>query len=410
MPYITRADGVHFVIPSYRDVLIARNKHTVQKDVLALSQNYGGYITLQRKTAQQYELAFSQDSGYSLGETVWHQFKKPADMVYCEAVPNSTEAILVIVKDGAVYLDGSFPIESIPEELIIFLTQQNNFEIYIYGDVPISEKPVEGKFSFDGASVKSFTVLPEPVFEKLPLLPAYHFKLVDVVLKENGIGVFPVKMLVNVLMGIGAIIGLYYLFTMKPREPDVVVVEPNPYQGYVDALSTPAPDQVVAGFVNRLLLLYSVPGWSATNIAYKGGAVQAKMKSDGNSIAALKKWCQENGCEVGIITSGIVVTFDLGIKNRLKPKKIYPSREILANFIDNISVVYPGNNLALADNKLTGPFSTMKLTINLKEVTPVVLSMIGSQMTGLPFSINEIQAAQRGPYLFGTISLDGLGI
>lgn len=409
MPYITRADGVHFVIPSYRDVLIARSNSALQKEVVDLSQNYGAFITLQRKNAQQYDVAFSQDAGYSLGETVWQYFKRPADMVYCEAVPNSTEAILVIVKDSSVYLDGSFPIESIPEELIIFLTQQNNFEIYISGDVPISEKPVEGKFSFDGASVKSFSVLPEPIFSKLPLLPAYHFQLVDTVLKENGIGVFPIKALLNILMVIGGVIGLYYLATMKPREPDKVVMEPNPYQVYVDALASPAPDEVVAKLVDRILILYSIPGWSVTAISYKGGGIQAKMRSDGSSVSALQKWCRENGADMGIITTGIIVNFNSNIKDRIKPKQIYPKKDVLINFIDNIATVYPGNNLRLSESKITGPFTAFKITLDIKNSTPVILNMIGSQLRGLPFAVSEINLTQRDLFLFGTITLDGFG-
>src|SRR5579862_9218133 len=183
MPYITRDDGEHFVIPSYRDVLSAKQKSQLKKDILLLSQSYGEYITLQQKSPTQYEVAFSPDTGYLLGESIWHHFKRPPDMIYCEEVPGTTEAILVIVKNGSVYLDGSFPKESIPEELIIFLTQENHFEIYTYGDVTISQTPAEGKFSFESNSVKSFTVLDKPVFPTLPLLKIYRLQLVEPVLK-----------------------------------------------------------------------------------------------------------------------------------------------------------------------------------------------------------------------------------
>ena len=141
MPYITRDDGEHFVIPSYRDVLSAKQKSQLKKDILLLSQSYGEYITLQRKNAAQYEVTFSPDTGYLLGESIWHHFKRPLDMIYCEVIANTAEAILVIVKEGSVYLDGRFPLEGIAEELVVFLTQHNQFEIYIYGDVPIAQTP-----------------------------------------------------------------------------------------------------------------------------------------------------------------------------------------------------------------------------------------------------------------------------
>ena len=52
----------------------------------------------------------------------------------------------MIVKSGSVYLDGSFPIDSISEELVIFKTQQINFDIYIYCYVPINPPPQPRKF------------------------------------------------------------------------------------------------------------------------------------------------------------------------------------------------------------------------------------------------------------------------
>src|SRR3990167_1150336 len=102
MAYITREDGERFVIPSYRDVLSAKKPSLLKKEVLLLSSNYGEYVALQRKNIQQYEAAFSPDPGYLLGETVWHYFKRPIDLIYCEAIPNTNHAILVIVKGGSV--------------------------------------------------------------------------------------------------------------------------------------------------------------------------------------------------------------------------------------------------------------------------------------------------------------------
>src|SRR5690349_14472679 len=120
MPYITREDGERFIIPSYRDVLSAKKPSLLRREVMLLSQNYGEYIALQRKNIQQYEVAFSNEPGYLLGESVWNYFKRPQDLIYCEAIPNTFEAILVIVKSGIVYLDGSFPLDVIVDELVIF--------------------------------------------------------------------------------------------------------------------------------------------------------------------------------------------------------------------------------------------------------------------------------------------------
>lgn len=408
MPYITREDGIHFVIPSYRDVLIAK-KSAIAKEVIALSQSYGEYITMQRKGLDQYEVAFSPDAGYSLGETVWYHFNRPVDMIYCEQIPNTTEAILVIVKGGSVYLDGSFPVESIPEELVIFLTQQNNFEIFVHGDVPISEKPTDGKFSFEPSSVKSFKVLDEPVFKNLPLLKAYNFQLVDVVLKEQGIGVFPVKQLVMV---VGGLIAAWVLYSMifGGKEEEVVEVAENPYEGYVTSLASPAPDQVMSEYVKTVNLFLSAPGWSPATIVYKSNSVDSLMRSSGNDIETIFQWCKKNNLQVKIKAIGIVVSRNINLPSRQKPKQIYKMDEILASIIDNLAKVFPGNNVTLSEGtKGPGVFSSNKLTISVSSASPMVLTLIGEQLKGLPLNVSAISMAMTNESLNGTIDLEVLG-
>src|SRR5665213_2262909 len=104
MPHITREDGEHFVTPSYRDILSAKKASLLKKEILLLSSNYGNFITLHRKNADQFEAAFSNEPGNLLGETVWYYFKRPNDLIYCEAISGTSEAILVIVKNGSVWL------------------------------------------------------------------------------------------------------------------------------------------------------------------------------------------------------------------------------------------------------------------------------------------------------------------
>ena len=230
----------------YRDVLDAKKPALFRKEVLSLSSSYGDYIALQRKNTDQYEVAFSSDPGYLLGETVWHYLKRPQDLIYCEAIPDSTEAILVIVKSGSVYLDGNFSLDTIPDELVIFQTQKNDFEIVIYGDVPISQFPEDGTFSFSESSVKSFTILPEPIFPTLPIVKAFQLQLVDAVLNATGIGVFPLKKVVLGLVAVGCVwMAWAYLSTHKPELPQVLIKATNPYQNYISYLSSADPVEEV---------------------------------------------------------------------------------------------------------------------------------------------------------------------
>ncbi len=410
MPYITREDGEHFVIPSYRDVLTVKQKSQLKKDILLLSQSYGEYITLQKKSAAQYEVAFSPDTGYLLGESIWHHFKKPLEMIYCEAIPNTTEALLVIVKAGSVYLDGSFPLDSIPEELIIFLTQQNNFEIYTYGDVPISETPESGKFSFEASSVKSFKILEKPAFPTLPLLKIYQLQLVDPVLKAQGIGVFPTRQVITLIIIAGLAWMIWsYLTTPKTEVPTTAPVT-NLYQVYYDTLSSPAPDQEVNQLLDVMNVIGTMPGWAIKEINYSKGAVTASVTSNGGKTEELYAWAAVKKITVNIKKEGIDITTNITLAKRPKPTKIYKIKDVIAVFIDRLSTVYPGNHLTLGDFTSKGPFKDVLITITLENMRPLVLQLIGKQFRDLPLVLQNIKlSTQQGNAFNGSITIEALG-
>jgi hypothetical protein len=411
MPYITREDGEHFVIPSYRDVLTVKQKSQLKKEILLLSQSYGEYITLQKKSATQYEVAFSPDTGYLLGESLWHNFKKPLDMIYCEVIPNTTEAILVIVKSGSVYLDGSFPLDSIPEELIIFLTQQNNFEIYVYGDVPISQEPEAGKFSFEPSSVKSFNVLDKPVFPSLPLLKMYQLQLVDPVLKAQGIGVFPTKQ----LLGVGAVIVVGYLLYMfvtseKEAVPTQTTPQVNPYQLYLNTLSSPAPSAEISEFVKKLQIFYQMPGWEVSDIKYIHSQINADVLSNGGTIEMLSKWADDNQMHMIIKKNGITVTKFIDVPKRSYPKYIYSIDKVISRIVDKMATVNPGNNITLGNFDRKGNFTDVLVTIKVDKISPTILDLIGKQFNDLPLVLHDLTLSVGTDFvLTGTITIDALG-
>lgn len=410
MPYITREDGEHFVIPSYRDVLTSRNKPQLKKDIILLSQSYGEYITLQRKSAMQYEVAFSPDTGYLLGESIWHYFKRPVDMIYCEAIPNTSEALLVIVKAGSVYLDGSFPVDSIPEELIIFLTQQNSFEIYIYGDVPISQTPESGKFSFEASSVKSFTVLDQPVFEKLPLLKAYQLQLVDQVLKSQGIGVFPTRAIVLFLLVIALLWFVYKLFTTEESiiEP-ITVSQENPYQEYNATLMSPAPQQEMDLVVDKVRLVSTLPGWIPTGINYQNKLLTITITSLGGSVDNLFQWANSNNAVTQVVQTGFQLIFTIDVPNRDLPPNIYPLKQVMGRFVDRLAKVYPGNVLSITEITEKGAYLNLKFNLTIANASPLLLDLISDQFKDLPFVLETIQLTMENGIINGSIEMQALG-
>lgn len=410
MPYITREDGEHFVIPSYRDVLTVTQKSQLRKEILMLSRNYGEYITLQKKSATQYEVAFSPDMGYLLGESIWQHFNRPADLIYCEVIPNTTEAILVIVKSGSVYLDGSFPLDSIPEELIIFLTQQNNFEIYLYGDTPISQEPEAGKFSFEPGSVKSFTQLDQPVFPSLPLLKMYQLQLVDPVLKAQGIGGFPTRQVIIALIVLAGLWAGYKFIVGRKAEEVKTVQQVNPYQTYLNLLTSAAPDEEISKLVDRINILFQIPGWRLSDIKYLRNNVTAGVLSNGSSIAELYAWCDNHKANAVIKRKGISVSMYVDTVNRSQPKTIYPIQKVIATLVDRISRVVPGNSMELSDFVKKGPYTTIQVRLKISGISPLLLNLIGKQFNGLPIVLHDVTVDKiENGNMTGSITFDALG-
>lgn len=413
MPYITREDGERFIIPSYRDVLSIKKSSLLKREILLLANSYGEYIALQKKNVDQYEIAFSPDSGALLGETVWHYFKRPRDLIYCEAIPNTSEAILVIVKSGSVYLDGSFPIDSIPEELVIFQSQHNQFEVYLYGDVPISQVPTEGKFSFDASSIKSFSILDKPVFPTLPIVKAFQLQLVDVVLKTHGIGVLPVKQMSVVILIIFFLwMGWTYISTHKKQIiiPQVFVSVVSPYQVYMSTLASPNPATVIHQVVNNIGLLFTIPGWYPDAFTYKSDkGFKTSVKSLGARTSVLYNWAKKNNLKIELQTTGFYLTAALVVRDRPVPTVIYKLNDVIANLIDRLSYIIPGNPLVIGAYTDKGKYFETQLTISFDNLSPTMLNAIGQQLKTLPLVLSSIDATVSKGNLTGSIILIALG-
>lgn len=411
MAYITRDDGVQFVVPSYRDVITMRSAGALKKEIYSLSSNYGEYITMQQKGAIQYEVAFSPDTGYLLGESIWHQFKRPMDLVYCEVVPNTSEAILVIVVSGSVYLDGRFQTDSIPDELVVFLTQKNKFDIYTYGDVPISQEAEIGKFSFEADSVKSFTVLDKPVFAELPLLRMYQLQLVDTVLKENKIGTLPLRKIALGVIIAGMLFLMWNLMSSGQDEVKAVVLpEVNPYIAFNKIMTSPAPDQEMQAVLKAVDRLFTMPGWTIIQMDYVSKAASTKVTSGGTSIAVLQNWAMNNEATVDINKAGIFVVMPIKITDRKTPTKIYPTKSVVMTFIDRIATVYPGNNVRFSSIDGKGIHKTSKLEITIDKLTPVTLGLISEQFKDLPLVLKGVSLKlDRTGTLSGKILIEAVG-
>jgi len=307
-------------------------------------------------------------------------------------------------------LDGSFPVDTIPEELVVFLTQQNNFDIYIYGDVPISQTLEEGKFSFERQHVKSFNNLSESVFQQLPKINAFHLKPVDIVLKNQGIGTLPVK---KVLVGVIVLVLLWmivnYITTHKKELPISIVGVINPYQLYLANLTSPAPSDEIKNLNIQLAQIFSMPGWIPSTLEYNKGVMRFSVKSMGTDAGTLSSWAKRNRFQLEIARDGFYLTQTLFTRNRIPPTTINRLDDVIINVVDRLQLVLPGNRLTLGETINRGQYKEMLLTINVDDITLATLGLIARQLNNLPLVISKISFTFPKGMLSGTIILLALG-
>jgi hypothetical protein len=413
MPFITRDDGERFIIPAYRDILSAKKKSLLKREIIMLSQNYGEYITLQRKNAEQYELAFSPEPGFLLGECVWQHFNRPYDMLYCEAIAGTTEAILVIVKSGSVYLDGSFPIDSIVDELLIFKSQQNNFAIFIHGDVPISEEPTEGCISFDASSVRSFTVLEEPVFPTLPGVKAFQLQLVDVVLKANNIGTLPIKSIAAVTTIIAVAWFTWdYLQSHQHDLPVSFIAVVNPYEEYSKTLNAPDAGKELIEVMAKISLLYSLPGWDISAINYTAGnigSMKVTVISKGGKVQNLFDWARSTNAFADIKSDGIYLTLGTVTPPRRLDYTISRFQDVLGTLLDRMSYLSSGNKIVLTSLTDKTNYKMADISINIEDMAPATFMIMGDLLANMPLVLNKATLSVVNGNISGTLTLKALG-
>ena len=113
MPQILRHDGVPFVVYTYRELVTAKKYSLLKRELEMLGREHGDNARFYVYPDGDLEAIFSKDAGYLLGENIWQHFGNPADLIYCEALADGENALLVIVKQGSVYLDAQLPLTNL---------------------------------------------------------------------------------------------------------------------------------------------------------------------------------------------------------------------------------------------------------------------------------------------------------
>lgn len=400
MPILLREDGAQFVIPSYRDILSTKQRSQLKRNILSLSENYGAYICLLRK-GEVYELAFANEPGYLLGESIWHQLNRPLDMIYCEAIGND-EAIFVIVKAGSVYLDGKFNLDNITEELIILQTQPNTYDVFCFGDVPITK-------SNHANIIKSYNELNEPIFPQLILVNAFQLLPVAIALKQAQIGTISTQKILMITTIIIIAFGIY-LTTRTSAPPVTQSSTIDIYANYYATLATPSVEDQLQECADVLTSMSHLPGWQMNQLHYRDRLISVDVSSLGDKVSGLNHWAQANQYQLTLARNGFSLVRQLNLTSRPALKKIYYINDVVGTLIDRLQTVYPGNNYNLAEINHKIGYSSVDMSIHVEKINSLVLALIAKQFKGLPVILNAAEFTINNDQSYsGNLNIQTLG-
>lgn len=413
MPILKREDGTQFVIQSYRELLSLLKPSVLRSEIRALALNHGEFIRFFPIDKKHIEGVFSRDPGILLAESIWQYFNKPADLIYCEALPGEDQAIVVAVKSGTVYLDGKIAFANLADELSSLLAGGvAQYQIYISGDVPVSDHYEEGKFYFEPSVVKSFEHLDYSVFQNLKVDPDYQLQPLETALRDLKVGPKRGKLLIYAAL-LAILMGVWWYMTREPVEVKPVVQKPavpvNPYLAFEQGMMTPSPREQLAQVATVLQTTYFLPGWDVTAIRYNGQQYKIDVDRKLGTLSLLQEWTKQHNMQMTIDPSKSVLTYAAPLPARPKPTVIPDFNQSLVILVDRLNNILGDQSLSV---KITTPVGAIKqaiVTINLTQASADMLNLIGSEIVDLPVKLNNVQLNFSDNSLSGNVQLTILG-
>lgn len=413
MAVIRRDDGVQFVVQSYRELLTQKNPALLKNEIRFIAKSNGEYARLFKLREAQYEAVFSKEPGYLLGETVWHYFGKPADLIYCEALPDGQHAIVVIVRSGSVYLDAKLALAGLEEEFVSLTAGNNRYVIYTYGDVPIVPEPAPNKFAFEQQQVQSFNVLDESLFANLAVNDNFKLLFIEQAIKSQDID----KSLSPTSIGLIVVLGITLIFWLWPSsEPKSVQPQMpakptyTPSQLQAQQLRAPTPAQVLQKISDIVATLYSLGGWSPASLNSDGSSATVIMQSVGGGVSNLLAWAQANNAIATLSSEGAKLVFPMSLANRsFIPTELMKEDEVTARVIDKMLQTLPGRSVHINPPTSSGGLVQERLTVNFNNISTAVFVLLGKQIEGLPVKLTKCSINLTDGLLSGQLELLVIG-
>jgi hypothetical protein len=415
MTTLRRDDGLQFIIRPYRELLESERTSILKRKIRILSQKYGENVRIFKQDKNRFEAVFSKDSGFLLGETIWIYLNKPRYLIYCEALPEPHQALLVVIHDGMVFLDTKISFTSLIDEFVSLSISDEKYDIYIYGDIPLGKYKEHGKFAFTKRNVNSFKILEEPLLSKLSVYEEAQLQPLKLALNSLYLGKSKFIHVIIIAAIIIAVFVTYHIYRSVPgvalADINLVNFKPpvNPFRQYYQALATPQPQQQLIEFILMTRSVHTLPGWKIDNVSYGDSRYTIKLSSSGGSITSLQSWAQLNNIDMDLQAEGVTLGALSLLKNRPQFTTIYPIQQVLGLLIDDINQIFPNKDVTFSDIASYQRYKEATVTVNFSKIDPGMLILMGQVVSELPITIETVNINPQSNLFSGNITLKVLG-
>ncbi|HEV2613703.1 MAG TPA: hypothetical protein VGV92_03225 [Gammaproteobacteria bacterium] len=395
-----------FLFQPYREALTVKTASLLRKEIQYLAEQHGQYCRLFKRKAGEIEAVFSQEQGYLLGETVWNYFEKTPYLIYCEKLASEKDdkeensIVLVVVRDGVVYLDTKLTSVGLSEELKNLLsadsksTDSKKYKVYTHGAIP---------YKFE--NVGSLKVVEKSVFESLMWDSAFQLLPILDALREQGLEDRTKSSLAFVTILCVGLLGALWWYSSKPT----VSVSVNPYEQYELSLQTPTPASETAALIHGLEKINRIPGWMVSSVEFDGQNGNAKLTSMGGTATQLLTLSQSMGMVATFSSNGVFVNFTSSLSHRPVPDTIANTEKTVAIIMDRMTRVLPKKSVSVNQTISNRVFKQVEMTISFNNVSPEVLQLIGSRLDDLPVNIESITVSVKNGLLTGYFKISVVG-
>ena len=413
MPTLMRSDGTQFVMQAHRELLSVTKKKQMVQVTQLLAEQRGEHVRLFRKGRSQYEAIFSKEPGCLFGESIWYYFNKPDNLIYCEALPDSAQVLLVVVRSGVVCMDMRILGSSLQSKLLPLMTGDIKYRIITSGSVPLRKAESFGMFRFPKDLVASFEKLEDLVFPRLPVLQSLQLQPLPRVLKSERLG-FNLLTSTVIIAAVILVLGGWWLLTPKKIHTSsyqqILSTFPSSYTTtYTQILAKPTADKQLTDIIATINRLYVLPGWRMTTLSFDGQRYHINIISDGGDINLINQWAKQQHYQLHLTSEGAELVYKPQITPQRKQIALHASEKLVIRLVARIDKLLAYQAVSLGASQRQGDVRKTQLTIRLESVSPEVLDLVNRELKHLPLELTSVDIYLRSGLMNGTIQLSAWG-